>query len=127
MKRINTLMEVWQLPGSFVPGIRVGVKTWHLVRKQVIHRNRTLNARDLFSLWQEIALAKEKLKRPEETLIVSCFEAGRDGHWLHRALTAQGIHNLEVSSTSIKVSQQANCKTADWTSNISGKRKHSSA
>jgi transposase len=44
---------------------------------------------------------------------VSCFEAGRDGHWLHRALCAQGIHNLEVTSTSIKVNQQGKHRKTD--------------
>ncbi len=109
MKHAQTpLMEsMAAAPAVLYLAFELGVKTWHLrFGNGVRHRNRTLNARDLFSLWQEIALAKEKLKLPEETLIVSCFEAGRDGHWLHRALTAQGIHNLEVSSTSIKVSQQ---------------------
>jgi transposase len=38
--------------------------------------------------------------------VISCYEAGRDGHWLHRALSDRGIDNLEVGSNSIKVSQQ---------------------
>jgi len=38
---------------------------------------------------------------------VSCYEAGRDGHWLHRYLQAQGIENHEVDSASIAVDRRA--------------------
>jgi len=37
------------------------------------------------------------------TLVVSCFEAGRDGFWLHRLLTAHGVINHVVEPTSILV------------------------
>ncbi len=37
---------------------------------------------------------------------VSCYEAGRDGFWWHRYLTAQGMENLAVDSASIDVSRR---------------------
>ena len=37
----------------------------------------------------------------------SCYEAGRDGFWLHRWLIAQGIDNLVVDSASIEVNRRA--------------------
>ena len=37
----------------------------------------------------------------------SCYEAGRDGWWLHRWLRAQGIDNIVVDSTSIEVNRRA--------------------
>jgi transposase len=37
----------------------------------------------------------------------SCYEAGRDGWWLHRWLRAQGIDNLVVDSASIEVNRRA--------------------
>ena len=37
----------------------------------------------------------------------SCYEAGRDGWWLHRWLIAQGIDNLVVDSASIEVNRRA--------------------
>jgi transposase len=37
----------------------------------------------------------------------SCYEAGRDGFWLHRWLTAEGICNVVVDSSSIEVSRRA--------------------
>lgn len=37
----------------------------------------------------------------------SCYEAGRDGWWLHRWLTAQCIDNLVVDAASIEVNRRA--------------------
>ena len=38
---------------------------------------------------------------------MSCYEAGRDGFWLDRALRANGIDNLVVDSSSIEVARRA--------------------
>lgn len=37
----------------------------------------------------------------------ACYEAGRDGFWLHRALTTAGIVNVIVDSASIEVNRRA--------------------
>jgi transposase len=42
-----------------------------------------------------------------QTRVVSCYEAGRDGFWIHRALTARGIANRVVDSASIEVNRRA--------------------
>ena len=39
--------------------------------------------------------------------VVSCYEAGRDGFWIHRALTALGVANRVVDSASIEVNRRA--------------------
>ena len=39
--------------------------------------------------------------------IMSCYEAGFDGHWLHRWLTDQGVINHEIDPSSIEVSRRA--------------------
>jgi transposase len=39
--------------------------------------------------------------------VICCFEAGRDGFWLHRLLTAHDIPTHVVESTSILVSRRA--------------------
>jgi transposase len=39
--------------------------------------------------------------------IVSCYEAGFDGHWLHRWLTDQGVTNHEIDPSSIEVNRRA--------------------
>jgi len=38
--------------------------------------------------------------------ICSCYEAGYDGFWLHRALVERGINNTVLDSASIKVSRR---------------------
>jgi transposase len=42
-----------------------------------------------------------------EVVVRSCYEAGRDGFWLHRWLLAQGIDNIVVDSASIEVNRRA--------------------
>src|SRR5262249_56039604 len=37
--------------------------------------------------------------------VVCCFEAGRDGFWLHRLLTAYGIANYVLEPTSILINR----------------------
>jgi transposase len=39
--------------------------------------------------------------------IVSCYEAGLDGHWLHRWLIERGIVNHEIDPSSIEVNRRA--------------------
>ena len=38
--------------------------------------------------------------------MVSCYEAGRDGFWIHRYLESQGIENLVVDSASLEVNRR---------------------
>jgi transposase len=64
-------------------------------------RIRTSPARDLPALEREIAAAKRRFDLPAEAPVLSCYEAGRDGFWLHRALVARGVANLVVDSCSI--------------------------
>jgi transposase len=56
---------------------------------------------------EEMARAKSRLKVPAEAPVVSCYEAGRDGFWLHRWLLAQGVTNHVVDSSSIEVNRRA--------------------
>src|SRR5438128_5940863 len=69
-------------------------------------RQRTIAARDLAALDQEIAKAKKRFQLADAAPVVSCYEAGRDGFWLHRYLTARGITNVIVDSASIEVNRR---------------------
>ena len=55
----------------------------------------------------EIEKAKGRFRMGEDVRIVSCYEAGRDGFWLHRYLTDIGIENVVVDSSSIEVNRCA--------------------
>jgi transposase len=54
-------------------------------------------------LLQEVTQAKRRFGLPETAPVVSCYEAGREGFWLHRFLQAHGITNHVVDSSSIEV------------------------
>jgi transposase len=67
---------------------------------------RSLPARDLTRLHEEIAKAKQRFGLPADAPVRTCYEAGRDGFWLHRALTSRGIHNVVVDSGAIEVNRR---------------------
>jgi len=77
-------------------GTGIGKNTWQT----------TIPARDLDALTRAIKRAKERFGLPEETGMVSCYEAGRDGFWLHRYLQHAGIRNRVVDSSSIEVNRR---------------------
>ncbi len=55
----------------------------------------------------EIRRAKQRFGVPSDAPVISCYEAGRDGFWLHRYLVAHGITNHVIDSSSIEVSRRA--------------------
>jgi transposase len=69
-------------------------------------RLRSLPARDLARLQEEIAKAKKRFALPPDAPVHSCYEAGRDGFWLHRHLTAQGADNAVIDSASTEVNRR---------------------
>jgi transposase len=69
-------------------------------------RFRSIPARDLGQLEEEIEKAKERFKLRGEIRIASCYEAGRDGFWLHRYLSSCGVENVVVDSSSIEVNRR---------------------
>jgi transposase len=69
-------------------------------------RLRSLGARDLTGLLTEILKAKRRFGLPDDATVLSCYEAGRDGFWLHRWLTQHGVVNSIVDSASIEVNRR---------------------
>ena len=63
-------------------------------------------ARNLEQVKEEIDKAKVRFKIEGDVRIVSCYEAGRDGFWLHRYLLSCGIENIVVDSSSIEVNRR---------------------
>src|SRR5437762_326556 len=74
-------------------------------------RIRSIEARDLQTLGAEIAQAKRHFGLEATVATVSCYEAGREGFWIHRALTEKGIDNIIVDSASIDVQRRKRAKT----------------
>jgi len=69
-------------------------------------REKTIDAGDLSGLLEEIARAKERFGLPAEARVVSCYEAGRDGFWIHRWLDAQGIESVVIDPASVQVDRR---------------------
>jgi transposase len=66
-------------------------------------REVNVGARDLKALDEQIAKAKKRFGLKDDSPVVSCYEAGRDGFWLHRHLVQRGVQNVVVDSSSIEV------------------------
>jgi transposase len=84
--------------GSWLLGFSAGFGGRVLRRKIV--------SRDTAALEREIARARSELGLPGETPVWSCYEAGRDGFWLHRYLGSRGVDNLVIDSASIEVNRR---------------------
>jgi len=69
-------------------------------------RDRSIPARDQARLLHEVAQAKRRFGLPETAPVVSGYEAGREGFWLHRFVRAHGITNHVVDSSSIGVNRR---------------------
>ena len=70
-------------------------------------RLRQIAAGDLSALARELLTGKTRFGLSVDAPVRSCYEAGRDGFWLHRWLDAQGIANMVVDSSSIEVNRRA--------------------
>lgn len=76
-------------------------------------RIRNIMARDLQALENEIRTAKQRFGLPGDVPVLSCYEAGRDGFWIHRYLETGNIQNVVVDPASIEVSRRARRRKTD--------------
>jgi transposase len=67
----------------------------------------SIDAGDLAAFESAIGKARGKLGVPSDAPVRSCYEAGRDGFWLHRELCTMRIENVVVDSSSIEVNRRA--------------------
>ena len=74
-------------------------------------RTRAIEARDFQQLGGEIEAGKKHFGLEAASPTVSCYEAGREGFWVHRALTEKGIDNIIVDAASIDVKRRKRAKT----------------
>ena len=83
-------------------------KQWKLVFSDggEKRRHETMEAGHRMELVEAIRKAKEKFDLSSEAKVVSCYEAGRDGFWLHRYLVSLGVENQVVNSSSIETNRR---------------------
>jgi len=73
----------------------------------------TVAAGDQAAVLQCITKAKARCGLAPGAPVRSCYEAGRDGWWLHRWLREQGVDNIVVDSSSIEVNRRARRAKSD--------------
>jgi transposase len=96
--------------GDLYLAFELGSKEWKLgftVGFGQRPRERTVLAGDLGGVRREIERAKRRFGLSGEARVLSCYEAGRDGFWLHRYLVHLGVGNLVVDSSSVEVNRRA--------------------
>jgi transposase len=74
----------------------------------VAQRPRARNgpARHIEAVREEIRKAQQRFGFPEAAPVLSCYEAGRDGFWLHRWFVTQGVAHCVVDSASLAVKRR---------------------
>jgi transposase len=68
---------------------------------------RTVASKDWPAVERVLAPGRARFGLGPAAPVVSCYEAGRDGFWIHRALLERGIRNRVVDSASIEVNRRA--------------------
>jgi transposase len=92
-----------------VVAFELGEQTWKvgLASGTARMQFRSVPARALDRVRQEVAGAKRRFGLPAAAPVMSCYEAGREAFWLHRWASAQGWTNVVVDSSSIEVPRRA--------------------
>jgi transposase len=95
--------------GRLYIAFELGEKSWKLSlgdgRRAPSHC--TVATGDTTAILTAIAKTRARCHLGADSPVYSCYEAGRDGFWLHRWLTEHGIVNLVVDSASIEVNRRA--------------------
>jgi len=108
--------EVNNINPTLYVAFELGWKTWKLASTVGLGqrpRISTIPAGDTEAVVKEISKALERFGLPRDSRVVSCYEAGRDGFWLHRFLTHVGVENVVVDSASIEVSRRSRRRKTD--------------
>ena len=109
-KKTTCKQQSTEKDGSLYLAFELSSSTWKLGfcigLGERVHE-RKVAAGQTEKLLAEISSAKRRFGLSAASKVKSCYEAGRDGFWLHRYLTSQGIENVIVDSSSIEVNRRA--------------------
>src|ERR1700709_2300740 len=88
----------------------LGKKTWKLAMTTGLAVSpwlRTVDGGDRAAVDRVLQRARVSFGLAPTAPVISCYEAGRDGFWIHRALAARGMANRVVDSSSIEVNRRS--------------------
>ncbi|UXU85292.1 IS110 family transposase [Burkholderia sp. S-53] len=96
------------ITGSLYVAFELGDRSWKLSLGDGARAPSrcTVAAGDTAAVFTAIAKAKARCHLAADAPVCSCYEAGRDGFWLHRCLEEHHITNLVVDSASIEVNRR---------------------
>jgi hypothetical protein len=106
----STAVAATAIVPTLLLAFELGERTWKLGFTTGLGqqpRIRQIPARATDRLVEELARAKARFKLPADAPVMSCYEAGRDGFWLHRWLVAHAVNNHVIDSSSIEVNRRA--------------------
>ncbi len=109
MLQVNDSKATDPLAPKLLVAMEMSLKTWRLamaVAGQPKKRVKMVEAGHYVELAEAVAEAKERFRLPEETPVVFCYEAGRDGFYPYRRLTEMGHEVWVIDSASIEVSRK---------------------
>lgn len=109
MRQVPHHVESTRRESALYMALELGATRWLLafgVDVATPARRRGIAAGDRDALRREIADAKRRFGLGATTRVRSCYEAGRDGFWIHRLLETEGVTNVVVDSSSIEVSRR---------------------
>lgn len=76
-------------------------------------RNKSVDAGDFAGLEIAISRAKKRFGLSADIPVVCCYEAGRDGFWIHRRLERMGLRNIVIDPASVDVKRKRRNKKTD--------------
>ena len=88
----------------------LGKKEWKLALTSGVAAApwvKTVASGDVAAVVRVLGMARTRFGLAASASVVSCYEAGRDGFWIHRALCARAVDNRVVDSASIEVNRRA--------------------
>lgn len=109
MQQVPHQVQSTEGSAALYMALELGAKRWKMafgVSVGSATRQRDVDAGDREALREAIAAAKQRFGLDDAAPVRSCYEAGRDGFWIHRLLTVEDIANVVVDSSSIEVSRR---------------------
>ena len=102
----SIFFKYYSIAFSILPGIAGGLAQELAFGDGSRDRLRKIDADEKEEILAEIEKSIEHFGLGDGVRLVSCYEAGRDGFWLHQYLGSLGVENFVVDPSSIEVNRR---------------------
>jgi transposase len=94
--------------GKLYVSLELSDKSWRVAASDGTRVSEyTMRGGDGAGLLALVERARRRFGLGAQAPVLSCYEAGRDGFWVHRLLVAHGVNNHVVDAASIEVNRRA--------------------